>query len=135
MHRVPVGRKFGGPEIALIAVALAFAVPLTAWWHGLYQQPERTRVHAANVALPLQALALPAGGGGVSAVAGVGYVFDVNPANNAIALPLSTPGTLAAPAQTTPVADPNQVLLLVVALMGMAAAGVYSMGVYPALRR
>lgn len=131
MHRVPTGRRFGGPEIALLAVALAFAVPLTAWWHGLYQQPPAARLRANVIAPPTLVLT---DGAKTHSFAAFGYLVNADSNGNPGALPLSQ----ASPVPICPVpsaADPNQALLLAVAAFGTAAAGVYSIGVYPALRR
>jgi hypothetical protein len=131
MHWTPVGRKFGGPEIALIAVALAFAIPMTAWWHGLYQQPEVSHTGANYILPAMQPMPLEHGTN-VQTIAALGYFVRLEPTNAALALPAFGSELSRA---LTPVSDPNQTLLLVVALIGTVAAGVYSMAVYPALRR
>ncbi|NUM55745.1 MAG: hypothetical protein HUU46_19055 [Candidatus Hydrogenedentes bacterium] len=134
MHRVPMGRKFGGPEIALIAVALAFAVPMTAWWHGLYQQPDVARTQARSTAVSVPAFSFPPELSARTFVA-TGYIVNAGSTTGEIALPSFIPDAYPQHFAPDPSTDPNQTLLLVIALLGTVAAGVYSVGVYPALRR
>jgi hypothetical protein len=129
-----MGRKFGGPEIALIAVALAFAVPLTAWWHGLYQQPDTLLTDARCAPMHMPSAAGPAGEQ-IGALSTVGYFIEADGTVGTIAVP-SIGGDFASLLSVrTPKTDPNQTLLLAVAVLGSVAAAVYSVGVYPSLRR
>ena len=134
MHRVPMGRKFGGPEIALIAVALAFAVPMTAWWYGLYQDQGRAQTGAPTIIPSIQ---VPAIGNGakIHGFTVMGYFVNVDATNSSLTFPAFVTGANGMPSIAAPSADPNQALLLAVALLGIVAAGVYTMAVYPALRR
>ena len=132
MHRVPQGRRVGGPEIAMIAVALAFAVPLTAWWHGLYDAAAAPQRPALCAPSPLHVTA-GQDAPNAAALAPVGYLIEPDGTTSTIAVP--TLGAKLTTARPMPPIDPNQTLLLVVALLGAVAAGVYSMGVYPVLRR
>ena len=134
MHRVPMGRKFGGPEIALIAVALAFAVPMTAWWHGLYQeQIQSPRIFPCAAAHGVPSIIC----GKENILSAVGYLIEADGKVSTIALPSFGGGieALLNARAAAPDTDPNQPLLLMVASLGMIVAGVYTTTVYPALRR
>ena len=134
MHRVPMGRRFGGPEIALIAVALAFAVPLTAWWHGLYRQPVVARAQTYEALPSLPPLSF-ADGTKLRTFAAMGYLITVEANNGAFMLPTFNSGIGRAFAVQPQPNDPNQTLLLAVAVLGSVAAAVFSMAVYPSIRR
>lgn len=134
MHRVPMGRRFGGPEIALIAFALAFAAAMTAWWHGLYEQPKPVRQQARLAAPALPAITV-SDGANVRSFTAVGYLIDADSSNGLVTPPsfdLASSPAYIVPSTPT---DPNQTLLLALTLVGAVAVGFYSMSVYPALRR
>lgn len=134
MHRVPKGPKFGGPEIALLFLALAFAVPMTAWWYGLYQQQADSVVQRPQATPRVEFSGLPAGDN-VRVIAGVGYIVDTSSGQSEMTLPSIAPGISDSLSARIPAADPNQALLFTVALIGIVAAGFYTMAVYPSLRR
>lgn len=134
MHRVPAGRKFAGPEIALIFVALAFAAPLTAWWHGLYEQQATPHVRMERAPLRSVSITMPTGDG-VRIFSAVGYVINASDTDRLFSFPLLADSAApVAPIQTEG-SDPNQILLLVVAAIGAVMMVIYAFAVYPALRR
>ncbi|HRI88136.1 MAG TPA: hypothetical protein PLJ47_02835 [Candidatus Hydrogenedentes bacterium] len=128
MHRIPTNRRFGPPEVLLILVALAIVVPLTAWWHAFCQPADlppaayaRTGDH--GLIIPAE---LPAN---TRTFAVVGYLFDGNAAERTLAMSY-LPG-YAMPSTT----DPNLILLFAVTVLGAIVCGVYSLSVYPSIRR
>ena len=129
MIGIPVIRRFGGPEAVLIAVALAFAVSMTAWWHGLYQSqvefrpPLQTRMQLPDIDTSEN----------VRQVTVIAYLFNSTANDIVPALGNATGnGVLLSTADR---GDPNQTLLLVIAIAGAIATAVYCLAIYPAIRR
>lgn len=128
MIELPVARKFGGPEIALLAVACAFAVAMTAWWHGLYQSP----ANSCAIAQGYTQRAETAPKENVRQVTVVAYLVN-NDANDTLPDLENVARTVVALPPNE--YDPNQSLLQVVAVAGGIAAAFYCLAVYPSLRR
>lgn len=129
MFEFPMIRRFGGPEAVLIAVALAFAVSMTAWWHGLYQgQGDPRPLSRSTVQLPDIGSA-----DDVDQVTIVAYLVNTSATE---LLPGVGIATSNGPVfSQTDRSDPNQTLLLVIAVIGAVATAVYCLSIYPALRR
>ena len=127
MIELPVARKFGGPEIALLAVACAFAVAMTAWWHGLYRAPAEplTQMSAMQGSDTARAE-------NVRQVTVVAYLVNGEANDLLPALGEATSTVVSIPPDDR---DPNQTLLQIVAVAGGIAAAVYCLAVYPSLRR
>ncbi len=129
MMEIPWTRRFGGLEAVLIAVALAFAVSMTAWWHDFYQSQGEFRPLTPN---QTQHLTVD-NSENVRQVTVVAYLVNTTARE---ALPAvrdaSGNGFLFSPPDRS---DPNQALLLGIAVIGAIATAVYSLAIYPALRR
>lgn len=129
MIEFPMIRRFGGPEAVLIAVALAFAVSMTAWWHGLYQRqaelppPTQSRVQLPDIASSEN----------VRQITVVAYLVNSTANDILPAFGNATSNDVLIP--TTDYSDPNQTLLLVIAIAGVIATAVYCLAIYPAIRR
>src|SRR5690349_19419942 len=103
MSGIPMGRKFGGPEIALIAVAMVFAVAMTAWWHELYQQADTQRAVSHFTASSTRPSVIATSTTAEPTFTVTAYVHMAEGAANAFAN--REPRFLSAP---MPVSDPNQ---------------------------
>lgn len=128
MIELPVARKFGGPEIALLALAFAFAIAMTAWWHGLYQSPANPRAFAQDYTQRAEAVPTE----NVRQVTVVAYLVNNNAGDTLPDLENVTSAVVALPPKEY---DPNQSLLQFVAVAGGIAVAVYCLAVYPFLRR
>lgn len=134
MVELPPPRKLGAPEAFIVVAALAVAIPLTLWWRGLYEPQVVTAPTLAHVQLYPEAMPESVSPP-TEPYTVIGYMARPTLDGGTYMFPGSKPAVLHFKMGSPPLSDPNQTLMLGVGIAGLIGAIIYSLTVYPTLRR